>query len=192
MKVREVELMNRRELLKKAGLGSAGLAAFPALQSVLATPAWARGEGAGDGFFFVVLSKLTTGPDLLAISGCGNVLRDSVVGEGRFFHFIPDEEPPFPLVATGFWTADELVGYTRIGNYGSATAGTLRMAASFHLQPDGKVVPGDIRINCNLAPGNLFTGLAEGVWVKVEGATFEPMDPTVGLTVFAREPISIG
>lgn len=187
--------MDRRGFLTKAGLGSAALAALPSMDSILSTPAWADGESGKDGFFFQVVSKLTTGSDLMIISGCGNISLDGVSGGGSFVHLVPEDEPPFPIVATGTWTAGELIGYSPIGNYGALTAGILRITATAHLEPGGPDVPVRARVVCNIGPADLFTPHEEGVTVMVPaegGLTFEPQDPPVGLTIFTRKPASSG
>jgi len=185
--------MDRRQFLKKAGLGSAALASLPFIDGALAAPAWAGVESGGDGFFFQVVSKSTTGSDLLIISGCGNITQGGVSGGGSFVHFVPEDGPPFPIEATGTWTADALIGYEPIGNYGALTAGIMRMTATAHLEPHELDVPVDLRVVCNIGPGNLFTPHEEGVTVRVpsQGLLFEPQDPPVGLTVFTRQEASV-
>src|SRR3989304_8391351 len=63
--------MDRREFLRKAGLGSIALASLPKIVDSLATPAAAQGQR---GYSFVVVNKGKTvggGDDRLVITGAG-------------------------------------------------------------------------------------------------------------------------
>lgn len=179
--------MNRREFLKKAGVGSAAAAGLPALETMLATPALAVDPG-GTGFYFVVISHSTTTSDLLAISGCGRLGGGRIEGGGSFAHFVPDEAPPFPIVASGHWRARQLVSFDPLGDpYGTLVAGIANLKAVVRVTtPFRAEVPATMEVVCNLGPANLFTGGDEGVVVSVPSAeqTFVPNVPPTGLTVF--------
>jgi len=178
--------MDRRDFLKKAGIGSAALASLPIVAEGLASPAWAGEGDEGDTRFrFVVVSKLTSGPDLVAINGNGKFGASGIRGNGAFTHFIPGGTPPFPIVATGFFRATKLISFESIGTYGVLEAGILEMEASVRVTaPDPAKVPATLTVVCNIGPGGLFTPHHEGVTIEVEGFKFEPLEPELGLTIF--------
>jgi hypothetical protein len=93
-------IMDRRELLKKAGLGSIALASIPTLVDALRTPARAQGRM---NFHCVCVSA--AGDHRLAIFGQGHLdpskVGSQVEGSGGFFHFTATGTPPLPLVASG-------------------------------------------------------------------------------------------
>lgn len=178
--------MNRREFLKKAGTGSAALGGLSALETMLATPAWAEDRTTGNGFFFQVVSHSTTSADLLIISGCGRIGRD-VEGGGSFTHFVPEGDPPFPIVATGHWRASRLTRFDPIGSYGELVAGIAELdAVAAITAPFTARSRATLEIVCNIGPAGLVTGEEEGVVVSVPdvGETFVPTSPPTGLTIF--------
>jgi hypothetical protein len=177
--------MDRREFLKKAGVGSAAVAGLPALESMLATPARA-GDRAVHGFFFQVVSHSTTSSDLLIVSGCGRIAR-GIEGGGSFTHFVPEGDPPFPIVATGHWRATTLEHFDTIGSYGELVAGMAELNAVAQITaPFRARTPATVEIVCNIPAAGLVTGEEEGVVVSVpdEGLTFVPSSPPLGLTIF--------
>jgi hypothetical protein len=179
--------MERREFLKRAGVGSAAIASVPALETWLASPAWADdGGGGGNGFFFQVVSKSTTTTDLMIISGCGRITASDVTGRGSFTHFTPAATTPFPIVATGHWRAKELLHFTQIGTYGTLIAGIGEWTAVFHvLSPSPAKVRVTMEVVCNIGPAGLVNpGEEEGVMVTGGPQTFVQQVPAVGLTVF--------
>src|SRR5712692_7203938 len=77
--------VDRRDLLKKAGMGSAALAAIPAIGNGLATVALADGA---EGFHFVCVSVASsTETEILAMQGDGRFNEKEADGGGRFVHF---------------------------------------------------------------------------------------------------------
>ncbi len=172
--------MNRREFLKKAGLGTVALASLPTLGPVLinslATPALASDQ---TNFTFVVVSKLVGGPDLLILNGSGKFGSGEVNGGGSFTHVNPGTGV---IVASGTWRAKKLVSFTPNGTFGAHASGILEMKSRL-LPTGGERVEGVVmRQVCNL-PG-LDTGQEEGVTVTLpNGATFEPTD--TGATLFS-------
>jgi hypothetical protein len=182
--------MDRREFIKKAGVGSA-LASFPIVTHGLASPAWA-GEDAEAGdrrVRFVVVSKLTTGPDMVATNGNGIFGDDWIRLGGAFTHFIPEGTPPFPIAATGFFRATKFLSFESIGMYGVLEAGILRFEALARITaPEPARVPATIQVVCNIGPGGLSTGEHEGVTISGEGFEFVPLEPELGLTIFVPVP----
>jgi hypothetical protein len=182
--------MDRREFIKRAGVGSAALASLPVAAQGLMTPAWANDARKGDtNFRFVVVSKLTTGPDLVATNANGRFGKWGIRARGAFTHWVPEGDPPFPIVATGFFHATELISFDPIGMYGVLQAGTLTFEAVANIvAPERAKVPATITVHCNIAPGDLFTGHHEGVTIEGKDFTFEPLDPELGLTIFVPVP----
>jgi hypothetical protein len=152
----------------------------------MAGPALAHDLPRGKGFFFLTVSQIPDTPDLLAISGCGTITKELIVGGGSFAHFQTVGSPPFPIVASGHWTAKELVSFDPIGQFGVLIAGTAEWEAVLtSVTPSKAVAPATMLMACNLAPANLFTGLPEGVVVTVGDASFSQI--LNGLTVFSRK-----
>jgi len=179
--------MERREFLKKAGVGSAAVAGIPAFETLLAGPAWAhRRNGGGNGFFFQVVSKSTTTTHLLIISGCGRITASAVSGGGNFAHIVPAATTPFPIEATGHWRAKQLLHFSQLGTYGTLIAGIAEWTADFHVvSPFTAVVPVTMEVVCNIGPAGLINpGEEEGVVVSGGPQTFVQQVPSAGLTVF--------
>jgi hypothetical protein len=180
--------MDRREFLKKAGVGSAAVAGLPALQTMLATPAWAVTTG-GNGFFFQVVSQSTTSAEQIIISGCGLIEGGSIEGGGSFTAFLPEGVPPFPITATGHWRAKKLLHFDTIGSYGQLVSGIAELkAVADVVAPFTARARVTLEIVCNIGAAGLSTGEEEGVvvTVPVEGLTFAPTSPPTGLTVFTK------
>jgi hypothetical protein len=174
--------MERREFIKKAGLGSAVLASAPVMVEALAEPAWADVEG-GTRFRCVVVSHSTTSSDLVAFNGNGAFDASSVGGRGAFVHWSPVGSPPFPIVATGRWRAKEFVSFESFGMYGALEAGILEMMITL-LPAGSSKISAMCKVVCNIGPGALSTGEEEGVTLELPGLEFEPLSPAVGLTIF--------
>ena len=182
--------MERKEFLKRAGLGSVVLALFPAL----AGPAWAHGDGDDDrrDFFFQALSgqaATLTGGESIVMSGCGSFREGGgIKGGGEFVHFDGRHIPSPAFIATGSWKARELLSFTEIGTWGVGVAGIAQMA--IRLQPcDGRPVDANLKVVCNIGPAGLVTNpfQQEGFTLTVPGlTTFAPFTPNVGLTFFTR------
>jgi hypothetical protein len=178
--------MERREFLKRAGMGSAAIASAPALETLLASPAAANDDVDGNRFFFQVVSKSTTTTDLMIISGCGRITASEVMGRGAFNHIAPAATTPFPIVATGFWRAKELLHFTQIGTYGTLIAGIAEWTAVLRVvSPTPAKVPVTMEVVCNIGPAGLVNpGEEEGVMVTGGPQTFVQQVPAVGLTIF--------
>ena len=177
--------MDRREFIKKAGVGSAALASLPVVASGLTSPAWADDEEGDTRFRFTVVSALTTGPDLIAINGNGSFGTSSIRGGGAFTHFVPEGSPPFPIVAAGFWSTRELLSFESFGTYGTLESGILEMTIVFRVTiPGPGKVPVTAKVACNVGPGGLSTGEPEGVTLTGSDFEFEPLEPELGITIF--------
>jgi hypothetical protein len=181
--------IERREFLKRAGAGSAALAALPAL----ADPAWANDERdrGRRRFYFQALSgqaATLTGGETIVMSACGSFGRRSVRGGGEFIHF--DGRGPLPsrdFIATGSWSATHFLSFQEIGTWGVGVAGVLEMLIK--LMPcGGPTIRGaTLKIVCNLGPAGLVTSpfQQEGFFLTVPGVTtFSPFTPNLGLTLF--------
>lgn len=199
--------MNRREFLKRAGIGTAAAASW----GLLASPA-ALADDEGDEeeaalrsdergalsressrFFAVVaISKAMTieGVDhRLAFNGCGrfNADRGRVRGRGSFVHF-NNATPGTPkeIFAFGRWKATDFVNYTAgFGTFGIIEASILE--ALVRLRPDGGAPIPDVPLEliCNIGPAGITTGKDEGIVLSIPGApfgAFAPQVPPAGLT----------
>lgn len=180
--------MNRREFLKRGGIGSIALASVPALAHRLAKPAQAYEV---TNFHGVARSKAATvgGVDhRVAISADGRVFAHQVEGGGVFLHFDAAPPAPKPVLATGTWTARQVVAFDLIGTWGVFAAGVLEMLVD--LFPDGAPAIKGARLKfvCNLGAVPLQTGLPEGMFLSIPRAPFgefAPLIPEEGLTVFS-------
>src|SRR2546425_688338 len=116
--------MNRRELLKKAGLGLIASASLLTLD--FTTPASAHDNQTN--FRFMAVSRATTGTTQIIMNGNGKVTPSQVVGGGSFVHFDPAAPGvPKPILHSGTWKAKHLVSFELIGTYGSLASGILEM-----------------------------------------------------------------
>jgi hypothetical protein len=189
--------MDRRELLKKAGIGSFALAALPALGHLQASSAEAQGRGTSSGgqtnFHFVSLSDAATIEGVhhrMIMAGDGVVTRNNVVGGGSFTHVDAATPPPSTIFATGIWVAREFVSLTIIGTYGVFAAGILEMIVDL-LPEGGSAVEATLEVTCNLGPAGLINpGKAEGFILTIPDAPFGPFTPVLGLTLLttSHEP----
>jgi hypothetical protein len=183
--------IERRELFRRAGIGSAALASFPAL----AGAAWADDDDDDGGrrrFYFDALSGQAAtlgGGETVVMTGCGSFTRRSVRGGGEFVHFDGTRIPSTDFIATGSWRATRLVSFEEIGTWGVAVAGILEL--EIKLRPcDEPVIRGaTLKVVCNLSPAGIITSpfQQEGFTLRVPGlAPFNPFTPNVGLTLFTR------
>jgi hypothetical protein len=183
--------IERRALFKRAGIGSAALASFPAL----AGAAWA-GDDDDDGgrrrFYFQAVSGQAAtigGGDSIIMSGCGSFGQRSVRGGGEFVHFDGTKIPSPDFIATGSWRATRFLSFEEIGTFGVGVAGVLEMEIKL-IPCEGPVVRGArLKIVCNIGPAGLETDpfQQEGFTLSVPGlAPFSPFTPPIGLTFFTR------
>jgi hypothetical protein len=182
--------MERRELLKRAGAASAGLAAFPAL----AEASWAHGD---DGarrtrFYFQAVSgqaATLAGGESILMSGCGSFTDRSARGGGEFVHFDGTKIPSPNFINTGSWKATRFVSFAEVGTWGVGVSGILELEVKL-IPCDAPVVRGAmLKIVCNIGPAGLENEpfQQEGFTLTVPGlAPFSPFTPNVGLTFFSR------
>lgn len=180
--------IKRRELLKRAGAGSAALAAFPAL----AGTAWADDDSdrRRRRFYFQAVSgqaaTISTGESII-MGGCGSFGHRSVRGGGEFVHFDGTKIPSPDFIATGSWRATRFESFEEVGTWGVGVAGILTV--KIKLVPcKGPVIRGaTLVVVCNIGPAGLMTGKHEGFSLTVSGlAPFSPFHPELGLTFFTR------
>lgn len=183
--------IDRRDLLKKAGLGSLALAGASTLGQLLAAPAAAQPSNGGGhlNFYFVAFSLADTIDGVshrIAMEGDGIISPGHVVGGGAFVHHDAASPIPQTVLGTGSWRATRLISFEIVGTWGVAAAGILVM--EIDLVPEGgKAIPAHLEIYCNIGPAGIFTGQPEGYKLTVPGAPFgpfEPLVPPLGLTVF--------
>jgi hypothetical protein len=182
--------IERREFLKRAGAGSAVLAAFPALTEA----AWAHGDdddGRSRFYFQAVSGQAATlaGGESLLMSGCGSFTQRSARGGGEFVHFDGTKIPSLDFINTGSWRATRFLSFEEVGTWGVAVSGILELAVKL-IPCDGPVVRGAmLKIVCNIGPAGLVTVpfQQEGFTLTVPGlAPFSPFTPPAGLTLFTR------
>lgn len=172
-------MMERREFLRKAGLGTLAAGALSGFLHDWARPALARQSHRG--FMFLAVSSAGTDPGRHVIAMGGRGVFDPakgpaspVDGGGSFFHFQPAASAPFPLVASGTWKARLLSSYREIGTYGGAAAGIGEFVIDIHrLRPSPAVFRGAVlTIYCNLGAAGLQTGEIEGYTLSIPGTDF--------------------
>ncbi len=175
--------IDRREFLRKAGLGSIALASLPTLVNTLGAPAWAADQ---TNFRFVSVSQASTIGGVqhrVNISGDGEIRPGQVIGDGSFNHFNNLSSPPKTLLAFGTWKTKRLISFDKIGTWGALAAGVLKM--EIHLIPvGGPVTTATLEVVCNLPAGKLDTGLDEGATLTIPGAPFGSFTPVAGASIF--------
>ena len=179
--------MDRREFLKRAGLGSAAVASFPVLSQLAATPAWAS---SGTIYRFQCISSGTVGTatHFLIIGGEGKISGSQAPGEGSFTHVT--SLTGGSLVAWGTWKVKDLINFTTIGSFGAIIAGIADLEILL-LPTGGPAVPATLKVVCNIPAASppLLTGLPEGVQVTTlttPAITFAT--PVAGITTLAPGP----
>jgi hypothetical protein len=184
--------MERREFLKKVGIGSVGVAAIPLLPGV----AFAGDDDDDDGrtkFYFQALSHVGDLPlpesaDAIVMSGFGSFRGSHVAGGGEFVHFDGTKIPSLDFKGTGRWKARRLISFTEVGTWGVAVSGILNIGATV-IPCEGSPIRGaTLQIVCNIGPAALATpGTVEGYTLTLpDGTTFKPFSPNIGLTLFTR------
>jgi hypothetical protein len=180
--------IERREFLKKAGVGSAALASFPAL----ADSAWAHDnrKRRRRRFYFQSLSgqaATLTGGEAVLMNGCGSFSRHSVEGGGEFVHFDGTAIPSPDYIATGSWRATRFLSFEEIGRWGVGVAGVLEMEIKL-IPCDAPVIRGaTLKIVCNIGPAGIVTSpfQQEGFTLTIPGLKpFAAFTPPLGLTFF--------
>lgn len=181
--------IQRREFIKKAGLGSIALAAAPMLSHALAEPAEAAGQ---INFHFLAISDAAVIDNVhhrFLMSGNGSIMPNNVVGNGTFQHtdVDPAKPTPQPILGEGTWMAKRLNSWHQIGTYGVGISGILDMDVIL-VPIEGEKVSANLVVVCNIPPGGLFTGQPEGYVLTIPGAPFGPFTPLgpppLGITWF--------
>lgn len=162
-------LSDRRDFIKKAGLGALVLGSIP----LIASGTEAADQQQRLNYRWMSISRNPDETEQIVMNGDGLVNRRHITGGGNFIHVELEGAPPLPLLGTGTWRARRLVSLDIIGTFGTFAAGILVM--DIQLFPvGGGPVPAQVTMNCNIPPGALFTGLAEGFFLDVEGQSFSP------------------
>jgi hypothetical protein len=123
----------------------------------------------------------------MALNGDGKFGPKHVEGGGTFvlFNDAPDGTPK-PILGFGRWKAKKFVSYTNVaGSYGPIIASILELEVDLIIEfPAPEVVPGTLRLVCNVDPAGLTTGEPEGFTLTItnSGEVFLPAVPAVGLT----------
>jgi len=173
-KQRLISRSSRREFLKKAGIGSAALAALPALGELLAAPVLASDR---IGFKLVAASKM--GTERVIMAGDGQLTDSEATGGGTFVHFSTTD---LSIIATGVWKANRLRSFTTIGTpFGLATSGIADMDIDL-IPANNERIEGRLQIFCDLPGSGRFTGEDEGFILMVGGKTFSQAG--VGASLF--------
>ena len=181
--------MDRREFLKRAGIGSLGLGALAGGPVALA--GYRRGDG-HQHFSLVALSGTSVaevGEDhVLVLEGAGSFKAKSGQvdreGGGNFVHvrFTPAFPAGQELVASGKWNARGFVSYTEgLPDYGRVRPSIL--VVTVVLRPDaGGSIQGTLQVICNVGFAGISTGQPEGYRLNLPGAGINFDTPLVGLT----------
>jgi len=180
--------MDRREFVKRAGIGSIGVGALAVTPAALA--AYRKGDG-HQHFSLVAISttsavEATNHAMILEGAGSFKVKTEQVdpQGGGNFVHI---ENFPIGLpgpLASGTWDVTGFVSYvqtTPVSDYGRIRSSIL--VVTVVLRPDaGGSVEGTLQIICNVGPAGISTGQPEGFRLNLPGAGFNFDTPILGLT----------
>ncbi len=178
--------MDRREFVKRAGVGSVGLGALAASPAALGgRPGFPKGGG-HQHFTLVALTRAAPVGDgidhMMVLEGAGTFKASPghADGGGNFVHFnwaAPGTTP----IASGKWEVTDFLTYsTPVADYGRVRASILTVRAQ--LEPDaGGSFPGTLLIACNVGFVPILTGQPEGFKLSLDaGLNFNA--PFTGLT----------
>ena len=179
---------DRREFLKKAGLGAVTLASLPAL-AISGTKAADAAEEERV-FYFVAFSKATvSGRDhRFGIAGAGGFDPEKGIAHGWGTYSYVDFSAPGPakpLIASGRWRVTKLLKYGhQVGASGAIRPSIVDLQVDLTPDTGAKITGATLRLICNVGYARLMTGEPEGYKLTVPGipGTFEPLDPVVGIT----------
>ncbi len=185
--------LDRREFLKRIGLGSLALAPLSKLIDSLARPAWGQAPPTARAFQFVAFSRAATIDGVVhtvAMNGEGKFDPPSgwVDGGGSFTHVDAASVIPNTIINAGRWKARKILKYEKqIGTYARIAASVLEMEVDLlpDLGPVRRIEGVNLRIICNIGAAGLSTGEPEGYVLTVPGApfgAFRPLSPVLGLT----------
>lgn len=185
--------IDRREFLRRVGLGSIALGSLPSLINALRIPAQAQGR---INYHLLVVSF--AGPagahppgtpaaplHQLVLGGQGSFdpssVASSVSGGGFFVHnLFPGANPPaggtpLPIVASGTWGNGRLVSWSPNRTYGVQGTGVLQMVIDVYREiPDKTVIRGALlKVVCvSGAAGVAIPGELEGITLSIPGTEF--------------------
>jgi hypothetical protein len=181
--------MDRRELLRRAGLGSLAVAFAPKIVDALATPVWAQ-----DRINYHFDSLSVAGPagtpaapqHTMIMAGQGSFdprrVGSKADGGGFYVHYLfpgalpPPGGTPLPVVASGKWGNGRLVSYAHLGAFGVQELGVLVMVIDLFGEIPSKTVTrgATLKIACAVgAAGIPFPpGEREGFVLSVPGTDF--------------------
>jgi hypothetical protein len=184
--------LERREFLKRAGVGSAALASLPAL----AGTAWADDDDDDDDgrrrFHFQAISGQAAtigGGESILMTGRGRFTPSWVRGGGEFVHFDGTKIPSPDFIATGRWRAEQVLSFVEIGAWGVIVAGILELRVNLIPCEGPRIRGATLKIVCNIGPAGILTQpfQQEGFALTVPGlAPFQQFTPPIGLTAFIR------
>ncbi len=185
--------LDRREFLKRIGLGSLALAPLLKLIDGLAKPAWGQAPPRARAFQFVAFSRAGTVDGVVhtvGSNGEGKFDPESgwIEGGGGFLHFDDASVMPKRIINSGRWKARKILKYEKqVGTYGRIAASILEMEVDLlpDLGPVRRIEGANLRIICNIGAAGLMTGEPEGYVLTVPGAPFgpfRPLSPVLGLT----------
>ena len=177
--------MDRREFVKRAGVGSVGLGALAVSPAALAGgPGFPKGDG-HQHFTLVSLSRAAAGDRIdhvMILEGTGTFKASPghADGGGNFVHFdfaAPGTSP----IASGKWRVTDFVSYsTPVGDYGRIRASIITVRVD--LEPDaGGSFAGTLLVACNVGFVPLLTGQPEGFKLSIDGG-LDFNTPFLGLT----------
>jgi hypothetical protein len=187
--------VKRRDFLRKALIGTAGLAALPLVPSNLPTVSAQEQVN----FNFTALSKGATIGSVAHIwlmSGEGRILPNGVEGGGAYNHYDDSTPAPKTILEYGSWEATRLISWREIGTWGVQHAGVLDMEVNLNREsPSPAVTEANLKVICNAGAAKLFNpnpnpppaNLPEGYILTIPGAEFGPFVPHVpplGVTFF--------
>jgi hypothetical protein len=186
--------IDRKDFLKKAGVGTVAAASIPAL---FASEAFGQvGHGTGRVYTFVSFSQSPPSGHIaqprIGMRGCGNfdeTLR-TASGGGSYVFFDNAKPVPKPLIKAGSWRATAFVSYDTKGlpSYGGIQPGILTVLANV----DGIGSGLELEIVCNFGPGGLLTGEEEGWYLSgTPYGKFSALSPPVGITHLSTRGFSI-
>jgi hypothetical protein len=169
--------IDRREFLRKAGLGSIALASLPTLMDMFKLPALAQAER---GVLFLAIDA--AGTHRIAMGGAARFdpskgPASPVAGGGSFFHFQAVGSPPLPIVASGTWNARLLTSYKEVATYAGVAAGVGEFVIDIQrLRPSPALIRGAVlTVYCTLGPAGVTeaqTGGIEGYTLSIPGTEF--------------------
>ena len=144
------------------------------------------------GYHFLVLDAVAGTTDRMIITGDGGFNNNRAHGGGTFDHFSAVGSPPLPVVASGTWTANDVVSFTHSPtNHGGVfEGGALVMHVTFYPKGQPAIRNVTMEVDCNLGPIGFTTGKPEGVVITFPGGpvfaptNLGPEQPTTGVTVF--------